>query len=55
MEAEYWAFHLRPLEGRCFGIVMRMRVRIVRSEAGERRSWDQKDLFGVLWVAGRTS
>jgi hypothetical protein len=55
MEVEYWVFHIRPLEGRCFGIVMRRRVRIVRVGAGERRSWDRKGLFAVLWVAGWTS
>lgn len=55
MEVECWVFHLRPLEGRYSGIVMRRRVRIERSEAGERRSWDRRDLFAVLWVAERTS
>ncbi len=55
MEVEYWVFHLRLPEGRCFGIAMRRRVRIVRSEACERRSWDQRDLFAVLWAAGRPS
>jgi hypothetical protein len=55
MEEEYWVFHIRHLEGRCFGIVMRRRVRIVRVGAGGRHSWDRRGLFAVQWVAGWTS
>lgn len=48
MEVECWVFHRLPLEGQCFGIVMRRRVQIVRVGAGEPRSWVRRGLSAVL-------